>query len=131
MYKGYEFASEVDLKGHAELAENGSGGVYGIVEKRKEGPAFFIPVKSVALFGKTSYDFIAGGRGSGEVNYFRSMSLKEGLQAMGYKLSAGLEDYYTRQIDSPLQNRRKTETAEEGPGSILWLRFQSRLCRRS
>ena len=70
------------------------------MKNEKKALPFSSRVKSVALFGKTSYDFIAGGRGSGEVNYFRSMSLKEGLQAMGYKLSAGLEDYFTRQIES-------------------------------
>ena len=111
-YKGYEFASEVDLKGHAELAKMAAEECMVLLKNEKKALPFSSRVKSVALFGKTFYDFIAGGRGSGEVNYFRSMSLKEGLQAMGYKLSAGLEDYYTRQIDS-LYKSKEAETAEE------------------
>ena len=100
------------MKGHAELAKMAAEECMVLLKNEKKALPFSSRVKSVALFGKTSYDFIAGGRGSGEVNYFRSMSLKEGLQAMGYKLSAGLEEYYTLQIDS-LYKSKEAETAEE------------------
>jgi beta-glucosidase len=54
----------------------------------------------VALFGKTSYRFIAGGTGSGEVNYERAVTIKESFDNNGFKVVKPLEDIYTQFIDN-------------------------------
>ena len=62
-----------------------------------------LPVRKpnrVALFGKTSYDFIAGGTGSGEVHYGHAVSLKEGLSNVGFRISSAADRFYSRFVDS-------------------------------
>ncbi|MCQ2142622.1 MAG: glycoside hydrolase family 3 C-terminal domain-containing protein [Bacteroidales bacterium] len=51
-------------------------------------------IKKVALFGKSSYDYIACGTGSGTVNMAAKYSIDDALVAAGYKLDSEIADKY-------------------------------------
>ena len=102
-FKGYKYSDKPDLKAHAEVTRQSS--TEGMVLLKNslaptlsgEGSGFTLPLntnKKVALFGITSYDFIAGGTGSGNVNKPYVIDLKTGLENAGYQLNADVTNLY-------------------------------------
>ena len=123
-FKGYVYSLKPDLEQHAQIAQQAAGETMVLLKNDLN----TLPVKKpnkIALFGKTSYDFIAGGTGSGEVHYRHSISLKEGLQKAGFKISPEADQFYTSFIDSisTAQNHKKyaiTRSAEPAlPADIV------------
>lgn len=104
-FKAYQFSNKPDLKAHAQLSRDAAG--EGMVLLKNENNALpFKKIKSVALFGKTSYRFIAGGTGSGEVNYEKATTIKESFDNNGFKVTKQLEDIYTQFIDTIVQTAK-------------------------
>ncbi|MDP4278635.1 MAG: glycoside hydrolase family 3 protein, partial [Bacteroidota bacterium] len=98
-FRNYRFSTRPDLAAHDIVARNAAEEA--MVLLKNEGNT--LPLKGVttiALFGKTSYHFIAGGTGSGEVNYKQAVSLQEGLAKGGFKISPSLQLCYLHYIDS-------------------------------
>ena len=56
-------------------------------------------IKTVALFGENSYDFLSGGTGSGCVHPPYVVDMLQGLENTGIKSSATLTDIYHKYID--------------------------------
>lgn len=98
-FNGYKYSNSPDLEAHNAIACNAAEESM-ILLKNKDKTLPFKKVKNIALFGKTSYNFIAGGTGSGEVNYKHAVSLKEGLESAGYNVVKPLEICYNNWIDS-------------------------------
>jgi beta-glucosidase len=99
-FKKYGFTDKPDLETHAEVTRNSASEGMVLLENNGTLP-FGEDVKNVAAFGVTSYDFISGGTGSGDVNEAYTVSLNEALTKAGYKLdteiSALYEDYIARE----------------------------------
>lgn len=92
-FKGYRFSNKPDLNAHATLTRQAS--TEGMVLLENENNTLPLKgVKTVALFGKTSYDFIAGGTGSGDVNKPYVIDLMTGLANAGLVIDENLRQLY-------------------------------------
>lgn len=90
-FRGYRYSEAPDLKAHAEVSR--SAAEEGIVLLKRDALPMGTSTK-VALFGVASYDFIAGGTGSGDVNKAYVVDLREGMKRCGFALDAKVDAYY-------------------------------------
>ena len=109
-YSNYQNSNKADLMAHASVTRQSA--VEGMVlMKNSEALPFAETVKNVALYGNTSYEFIAGGTGSGNVNHAYVVSLLDGLKNGGYTVSDELKKAYET-FWSDYRNAREAEIAK-------------------
>ena len=109
-YQGYQYSNKPDLEAHAAVTrQSAAEGM--ILMKNNETLPFAENVKNVALYGNTSYEFIAGGTGSGNVNHAYVVSLLDGLKNGGYAVSDELKQAY-KTFWSDYRNAREAEIAK-------------------
>lgn len=97
-FKGYKFSNKPDLKAHAAVTREVAGEGFVLLKNDQKALPMAEGAK-VALFGVGSYDFIAGGRGSGDVNKAYVVDLREGMLANGISFDKTLDDYYMKHIE--------------------------------
>lgn len=83
--QNYRFNNTPDLKKHATITRKSAA--EGMVLLKNENSLPFTNEKNIALLGITSYEFIAGGTGSGDVNEAYTISLEEGFLNAGFKIN--------------------------------------------
>lgn len=92
-FKGYKPSESPDLKAHAKVCKKvADEGV--VLLKNKSAALPMSKNNEIALFGVTSYDFIAGGTGSGNVNRPYVVDLMSGLSNVGFSLEPELDAFY-------------------------------------
>lgn len=91
-FRGYKFSNRPDLKAHAQITRQSS--TEGMVLLKNDGVLPIRNLKTVALFGVNSYDFMSGGLGSGAVNVPYVVDMVEGLRNVGVKTTPLLTDIY-------------------------------------
>lgn len=99
-FKGYKFSNRPDLASHAALAR--SAACEGMVLLKNDSDILPLKpgIKKVALYGCTSYDFIPGGTGSGNVNRAYTVSLLDGLKNAGISADEQLRKAYATHVQA-------------------------------
>ena len=109
-YQGYQYSNKPDLEAHAAVTrQSAAEGM--VLMKNSQVLPFAETIKNVALYGNTSYDFIAGGTGSGNVNHAYVVSLLDGLKNGGYTVSDELKQAYET-FWTDYRKAREAEIAE-------------------
>ena len=105
-FQGYQYSNKPDLKAHAAVTrQSAAEGM--VLMKNNETLPLKENIKNVALYGCTSYDFIAGGTGSGNVNHAYVVSLLDGLKNGGYTVSDEIKTAYEKYIADAKEAQKK------------------------
>ena len=110
-FNKYKYSDKPDLKAHAELVRKAAP--EGMVLLENNGALPLKDVKTVALYGTGSYDFIAGGTGSGNVNKPYIRNVAEGLAVNGLEVNKNIQTWYEQYIALAKTNL-KNNTASSG-----------------
>ena len=97
-FKGYAYSDAPDLTAHAAVCRKAADeGV--VLMKNRSGALPASHAEKIALFGVTSYQFIAGGTGSGDVHRPYVVDLRQGLANAGFLVDMGVDAYYASYME--------------------------------
>ena len=115
-FKGYKYSNNPDLEANAQVTR--SAATEGMVLLKNEDEVLPFTNKSgtIAVFGDTSYSFIAGGTGSGDVNEAYTVSLIDGLTGAGYTIDKGLQTAYVPFVEK--MTAKEMKRREENGGLL-------------
>ena len=112
-FNGYKPSGVTDLEGHKAIARQAA--TEGMVLLKNNDQVLPLqPEAKIALLGSSSYETIAGGTGSGDVNKAYSVSLLEGLKNAGLNLDTDLTTTYEAYM--------KAERAKIPPKAMFFLK---------
>lgn len=115
-FNGYKYSNKPDLKANAAITRESSTEGMVLLKNNNNTLPLNGSFRNIALFGITSYDFIAGGTGSGDVNKAYVVDLLEGLSKAGFGVQPDLKDLYLKYKD--FQNARIA--SEQSGNRRMW-----------
>lgn len=93
--ENYKYSDKPNLKEHAQITRQAASEGMILLKNDQNVLPFTNKKGKVAVFGVTSYDFISGGTGSGDVNEAYTVSLIDGLNNSGFSINEELKTTYT------------------------------------
>jgi beta-glucosidase len=111
-FKGYQYSNKPATEEHAKLVRK--AGAEGMVLLKNNGVLPLNGNEKVGLWGVTSYDFIAGGTGSGNVNKKYIRNVQEGLEGNGVSVDPAPGSWYKKYI------AYTEETMNNNAPNTLW-----------
>ena len=106
-FKGYVHSNTPDLVAHAKVCKKVAD--EGVVLLKNDSALPVSRENKVALFGTTSYDFIAGGTGSGDVNRPYVVDLMSGLSNLKFKLDEDVSSFYGSYMEDEVYRRKRID----------------------
>ncbi len=111
-FKKYVPSNQPGLKAHAAIARRAAA--EGMVLLKNEMSSLPFPKGArLAAFGITSYDFVSGGTGSGDVNEAYTVTLPEGLLQAGFIPDSALQALYVPYVTAEKALQPKKSFIEE------------------
>lgn len=111
----YAYSNKPDLKAHADVTRKSA--VEGMVLLKNDNNT--LPIRNpekVSVFGTTSYNFVAGGSGSGDVNKAYTIDMMTGLKGAGFNVNEKLAKLYNSWSDY----QRNITAAMPNPPKVFW-----------
>lgn len=93
-FRKYEYSDTPDLKEHAEICRRAGAESMVLLKNTDHTLPLADSLRTVALFGLHSYDFMAGGTGSGNVVKPYVVDMAHGMENTGRKVEEGLDKLY-------------------------------------
>lgn len=120
-FNNYQYSDKPDLKQHAQMVRNAGTEGMVLLKNEKQTLPFAKTIKTIAVFGNTSFKTIAGGMGSGDVNKAYVISAIKGIENAGYKPNTNLKDHYLQYFtkDSTAQMLAGAKWPKAAPEMIL------------
>lgn len=113
-FKNYAYSNTPDLKAHAQVARMAATEGIVLLKNNNNALPLVAGQKNIALFGVTSYQFIAGGTGSGDLDRAYVVGLTDGLKNAGFGIDEKTNNLYSAYFDfrkASEQNGRAPELA--------------------
>ena len=104
-FKHFNYSDSPDLKSNAQVVRETAA--EGMVLLKNDDNTLPIAPTRVSLFGNSSYELIAGGTGSGDVNKKYVVSLDQGMLAAGFTIDESLRQTYKEFIADQKARRPK------------------------
>jgi len=105
--RGYKPSLKFDTNAHVSLSRTSAAEAIVLLKNNAGTLPFNSSIKTVALFSKGSYFFVASGSGSGESKPVHSVTVNEGIKKAGYQVVKFLDETYSHFVDTILVNNRK------------------------
>ena len=115
-FKGYDYSDAPDLKAHAKAARAAATESM-VLLKNDDNVLPLKGTETVAMFGISSVDFVAGGTGSGNVNKAYVVNMVQGLENAGFTLVDEIKDFNQKYVDFQKVNIKLNSTS--GPSILL------------